>query len=71
MTQLGANFGAQSILLKYSRDAERQADLVGTQILFDKDYDPRQMAEFFQKLEAESKNSGGRPALICDNSRSI
>jgi len=61
LSQVGANFGAQSILLKYSRDAERQADLVGTQILYDNNYDPRQMAQFFMKLEEESKNSGGRP----------
>jgi beta-barrel assembly-enhancing protease len=60
LTQVGANFGAESILLKYSRDAERQADIVGTQILFDNGYDPRSMAEFFQKLESESK-SGARP----------
>jgi Zn-dependent protease with chaperone function len=61
LTQVGANFGAQSVLLKYSRDAERQADLVGTQILYDNNYDPRQMAQFFMKLEEESKKSGGRP----------
>ncbi len=61
LTQVGANFGAQSILLKYSRDAERQADLVGTQILYDNNYDPEQMAQFFMKLEEESKKSGGRP----------
>jgi Zn-dependent protease with chaperone function len=61
LTQVGANFGAQSILLKYSRDAERQADLVGTQILYDNHYDPRQMANFFMKLEEDSKKSGSRP----------
>jgi hypothetical protein len=61
LTQVGANFGAQSILLKYSRDAERQADLVGTQILYDNNYDPQEMARFFMKLEEESKKSGGRP----------
>jgi hypothetical protein len=57
--QLGAGFAASSILLKYSRDAERQADLIGTQILYDTTYDPRAMAQFFEKLAAESK--GGRP----------
>ncbi len=61
LTQVGANFGAQSVLLKYSRDAERQADIVGTQILYDNNYDPQQMAQFFMKLEEESKKSGGRP----------
>jgi hypothetical protein len=61
IAQAGASFGEQSILLKYSRDAERQADLVGTQILYDNNYDPRQMAQFFVKLEEEAKKSGGRP----------
>jgi len=61
LTQVGANFGAQSILLKYSRNAERQADIVGTQILYDDNYDPVQMARFFVKLEEESAKSGGRP----------
>ncbi len=58
LTKLGANFGAESILLKYSRDAERQADIVGTQILYDNGYDPRNMALFFQKLEAETSKTG-------------
>jgi hypothetical protein len=61
LTQVGANFGAQSILLKYSRTAENQADLIGTQILYDNNYDPREMANFFMKLEEESKKSGGSP----------
>jgi Zn-dependent protease with chaperone function len=60
LTQVGANFGAQSILLKYSRTAENQADIIGTQILYDTNYDPREMANFFMKLEEESKQSGGR-----------
>ena len=58
MAQIGAEFVASSVLLKYSRDAERQADLIGTQILFDNNLDPRAMAQFFEKIEAEGK--GGR-----------
>jgi Zn-dependent protease with chaperone function len=58
-TQLGGAFTAQSILLKFSRDAERQADLIGTQILYDNGYDPRAMAQFFEKLAGEEKR--GRP----------
>jgi predicted Zn-dependent protease len=50
LTQMGATFAANSILLKFSRDAERQADLVGTQILYDSNYDPRAMVQFFEKL---------------------
>jgi Zn-dependent protease with chaperone function len=58
-TQLGASFGAGSVLLKFSRDAERQADTLGAQILYDAGYDPRAIPQFFEKLEAETKK--GRP----------
>ena len=59
LAQLGAGFAANSVLLKYSRDAERQADILGTQILYDNGYDPRGGSQFFEKIEAESKS--GRP----------
>jgi predicted Zn-dependent protease len=55
---LGGQFAASSVLLKYSRDAESQADLMGTQILYDAGYAPRAMAEFFDKLAKEHKGSG-------------
>jgi hypothetical protein len=55
LSQLGVSFAASSLLLKYSRDAETQADLMGTQILHDSGYDPRAMVEFFEKIQAESK----------------
>ncbi len=55
LTQLGISFGASSLLLHYSRDAESQADLMGTQILYDSGYDPRAMVEFFEKIQNESK----------------
>jgi hypothetical protein len=54
-TQLGGSFGVGSLLLKYSRTAETQADVMGTQILYDSGYDPRAMSQFFEKIEAESK----------------
>jgi hypothetical protein len=50
-------FTANSFLLRYSRDAESQADLMGTQILFDSGYDPTAMAQFFDKLAKEHKGS--------------
>lgn len=58
IAQLGASFALNSVLLKYSRAAESQADILGTQILFDAGYDPRAMAQFFEKIEAEQKGSG-------------
>ena len=50
-------FAGSSILLRYSRDAESQADLMGTQILFDSGYDPTAMAVFFDKLAQDHKGS--------------
>lgn len=55
LTQLGGSFTLNSILLKNSRDDENQADVMGTQILYDSGYDPRALAQFFEKIEAESK----------------
>lgn len=54
LTQLGS-FTAGGVLLRYSRSAETQADVMGTQVLYDSGYDPRAMAQFFEKLEQETK----------------
>lgn len=58
LAQLGASFAVNSVLLKYSRTAESQADIMGTQILFDSGYDPHAMAQFFEKLEAQQEGRG-------------
>ena len=47
-------FAAGSVLLKYSRSAETQADVMGTQVLYDSGYDPRAMAAFFEKLSGSA-----------------
>jgi predicted Zn-dependent protease len=57
LAQLGLSLGLNSLFLKYSRDAESQADLMGTQIMHDAGYDPRGMVEFFEKIQAESKGN--------------
>jgi len=67
IAQLGLGFGVNSLLLKNSRDAERQADLMGTQILYDAGYDPRQMAQFFERLQAESKGGGRATEFFSDH----
>lgn len=54
LTELG-RFSAGGMLLRYSRFAETQADVMGTQVLYDAGYDPRALAQFFEKIEAESK----------------
>jgi predicted Zn-dependent protease len=58
LAQLGATFAVNSVLLKYSRTAESQADILGTQILFDTGYDPRAMAQFFEVIEAQQRDKG-------------
>ncbi len=54
LTELG-RFSAGGVLLRYSRTAESQADVVGTQVLYDAGYDPRALAQFFEKIEADSQ----------------
>lgn len=65
LTQLGASFTVNSILLKYSRTAESQADIMASQILYDSGYDPRAMSQFFEKIETQQEGSG--PAEFFSN----
>jgi hypothetical protein len=52
--------GMNVLFLKYSRDMESQADLIGTQILHDAGYEPRAMVEFFEKIQAQSKGNASQ-----------
>jgi len=65
VAQLGAGFAVNSVLLKYSRTAESQADTMGTQILYDSKLDTRGMAQFFEVIQAD--NQGGRQAEFFSN----
>ncbi len=58
LAQLGIGIGANSLLLKYSRNAERDADLLGTRIMAKAGFNPVEMATFFQKLEADGGARG-------------
>ncbi|MBI4443149.1 MAG: M48 family metalloprotease [Acidobacteria bacterium] len=58
LAQLGIAFGLNSAFMKFSRDAERQADEMGAQILYDAGYDPKAMAELFAVIEKESGGGG-------------
>jgi hypothetical protein len=62
----GVALGAGSMLLHYSRSDETQADVLGTQALYDAGYDPRAMAQFFEKLEAETKGENP-PQFLSDH----
>ena len=63
--QLGAYVGAGLYLMKFGRDYERQADILGAQIMSGAGYDPREMSSLFRRLEGE----GGRglPAWLSDH----
>jgi len=65
LAQMGIQFGAGTLLMKYSRADEAQADSVGAIIMYKNGYDPRAMAEFFQKLEKMSGNGG--PQFLSDH----
>ena len=51
--QMGVQFGAQGLMLKYSRTDEAQADAVGAIILYHAGYNPRALADFFKTLESQ------------------
>lgn len=50
--------------LKFSRAAEYEADTLGVQYLWATGYDPRAMATFFEKLQAQEKKKPGTVARI-------
>ncbi len=53
-SQIGFGAGA----LKYSRAYEKQADLLGAQIMARAGYDPRDLATMFQKIQAQGGSGG-------------
>jgi len=55
----GSQMGLGAIVLRYSRDFEKQADLLGAQIMARAGYDPRALARMFETIEKESKAGGG------------
>jgi predicted Zn-dependent protease len=55
--QLGA-LGAQVLQTRYSRDYETQADILGSQIMANAGYDPRDLANMFRTIEQQ--RTGGR-----------
>ena len=60
----GISFVAGSYFLKNSRQSEREADLLGTDIMYDAGYDPIQLSKFFEKIEAEGSRG---PEFLSDH----
>lgn len=65
LAQMGIQLGAGTLLMKYSRGDEAQADAVGAIIMYKAGYDPRAMAQFFAKLEKLVGNGG--PQFLSDH----
>jgi Zn-dependent protease with chaperone function len=64
--QQGSQFGMGTLLLRYSRDYEKQADILGAQLMARAGYDPNDLAHMFQTIEKQSKGSGG-PEWLSDH----
>src|SRR5579862_1693034 len=64
LAQAGIQVGAGTLLLKYSRGDEAQADAVGAIILWKAGFNPVALADFFQKLEAQGGNG---PQFLSDH----
>jgi predicted Zn-dependent protease len=54
-----ASAGLSVLFLKYSRDAENQADQAGFRYALNQNYDVREMTKVFETLDRISKSSGG------------
>jgi hypothetical protein len=58
----GTQFGLGTAFLRFGREFERQADLLGSQIMARAGYDPTDMASMFQTLQ--KKSGGGGPEWL-------
>ncbi|HEX5070508.1 MAG TPA: M48 family metallopeptidase, partial [Vicinamibacterales bacterium] len=53
----GTQFGLSTMLLRYSRDFEKQADLLGVAIMAKAGYDPRDLARMFETIARSGSGS--------------
>ncbi|HEX5435383.1 MAG TPA: M48 family metallopeptidase, partial [Candidatus Angelobacter sp.] len=65
LAKMGIQFGAGTMLMKYSRADEAQADAVGAIIMYKAGYNPKAMADFFTTLE--KKYGSGGPQILSDH----
>ena len=65
MIAQGSQFGLGAYFLKFSREYEREADLMGAQIMARAGYDPRQMANMFQTIQKQGGSQG--PEWLSDH----
>jgi len=55
----GMNFLIPMTFLKFSRDAEREADFLGLQYMYKAGYDPNSYVTFFERIQADEKRRPG------------
>jgi hypothetical protein len=78
----GSQFGIGTAFMRFSREYEKQADLLGSHIMAAAGYDPRDMAAVFQMLEkqggpgvpqwmSDHPNPGNREAYITQEARAL
>ncbi|HEY2934871.1 MAG TPA: M48 family metallopeptidase [Acidobacteriota bacterium] len=78
----GSQFGLGAAFLRFSREYEKQADLLGTQTMARAGYDPMDMAHMFEIIEkqggrggpqwlSDHPNPGNRIAYIRDEAQSL
>ena len=60
LEQMVAGLATNGVLTKYSRDAEREADMYAVQEMYDAGIDPEGMATFFEKLRNLQKSKPSR-----------
>ena len=56
--QMGAGLGANSVLMKFSRGYEKDADLNGARMMASAGYNPIELPNFFEKLQAKMGKAG-------------
>lgn len=61
----GSQFGIGAYFLKFSREYETQADVLGAQIMARAGYDPRDLANMFKTIEQQG--GGGGPQFLSDH----
>ncbi|HEY3928168.1 MAG TPA: M48 family metallopeptidase [Candidatus Koribacter sp.] len=61
-----ADMALPAEMMKFSRDAEREADLLGMQYAYAAGYDPAAIVSFFEKIEAQEKHKKGFLARTFD-----
>ena len=64
LARAGIQFGAGTLLMKYSREDEAQADAVGAIIMYKAGYNPTELAKFFEIL---NKQGGSPPQFLSDH----